>query len=181
MEYQYVTIEQECPSDFQHVENIITQAFYSEAMSDQTEHLLVNALRGSEHFIPELSLVAKTKQKIVGHILFTEVYLCEAEGKFKSLALAPVSVHPDFQKKGIGSKLINDGHSRAKELGYESVVLIGHEDYYPRFGYVQADLHQIRFPFEVPPQNAFVKALKKGVLKEISGVVEYPAAFFTKF
>ena len=72
---------------------------------------------------------------IAGHILFTKIKIVNEEKSFASLALAPVSSKTGFQNQGIGAKLILEGHRIAEELGYESVILIGHEKYYPRFGY----------------------------------------------
>ncbi|MEL6865570.1 MAG: N-acetyltransferase, partial [Bacteroidota bacterium] len=97
---------------------------------------------------------------------------------FSSLALAPVSVHPDFQGKGIGGQLIEEAHRIARELDYGSIVLLGHADYYPRFGYRPIHQYNIKLPFEAPPENCMVVELKAGALEEVNGEVVYDAAFF---
>ena len=130
-----LTIRQEKPADHKTVEAVVKAAFANEAMSDQTEHLLVQRLRKSDAFIPELSLVGELDRQLVGHILLTKIHIKDGEKRHPSLALAPVSVHPHFQKRGIGGKLILESHRIAKSLDYQSIVLLGHADYYPRFGY----------------------------------------------
>lgn len=127
-----ITIRQEEKKDHQQVFQLTEEAFREMKHSDHQE---LEKLRKSEAFIPELSLVAEDeKGTIAGHILFTKIKIVNNSESFDSLALAPVSVKPEFQNRGLGGKLILEGHRIAKELGYESVILIGHENYYPRFG-----------------------------------------------
>ena len=173
------TIRPETPADYTAVATVIEAAFRDLAISDHQEHFLVERLRESDTFIPGLSLVAEQDQQIVGHILLSPIKIVNEENTYPSLALAPVSVHPDFQNQGIGGQLIRMAHHRAKELGYSSIALIGHETYYPKFGYQRAEQFGIRFPFEVPPANAMVAELVPESLKGINGEIEYPVAFFS--
>ncbi|MBO6522351.1 MAG: N-acetyltransferase [Balneolaceae bacterium] len=173
-----ITVRQEQSKDFSPVFNLIKSAFKNKEYSDHSEHLLVEKLRGSEAFIPELSLVAEFDAKIVGHILLTKIKVRNKEQEFESLALAPVSVLPEFQGKGIGRELIINAHQIAKKLGYESIILLGHSEYYPRFGYRQLDKFGISLPFEVPKENCMVVELTEGALEKVNGVVEYPKEFF---
>ncbi len=138
-----ITIRKENPEDYIAVFDLIKKAFELERISDHKEHLLVERLRNSKAFIPELSIVAETKGKIVGHILLTKLKIKNDQSEFDSLALAPVSVLPEYQNKGIGGRLITKAHNKAKALGYKSIVLLGHENYYPRFGYKRADNYGI--------------------------------------
>ena len=94
------------------------------------------------------------------------------------MALAPVSVHPDFQNKGIGGKLISEAHKRAKALDFQSIILLGHANYYPRFGYEMTSKYGIKLPFDAPEKNCMVIALTENGLKGVSGMVEYSKAFF---
>lgn len=173
-----IIIRQEQSSDFDQVDNVIKHAFKDEKLSDQTEHLLVRRLRKSAAFIPELSLVAEDKGKVIGHILLSKVSIQNESELFNSLALAPVSVLPEYQNQGIGGKLINAAHDIARKLGHSSVVLLGHEDYYPRFGYELSKNFGVKFPFEAPEKNCFILELNKDSLKEVSGTVKYPKEFF---
>lgn len=171
-----IKLRQENKNDFESVFHLIEKAFEKEEYSDHKEQFLVERLRKSEAFIPELSIVAESEGKIVGHILFTKLKVVNDADSFESLALAPVSVLPEFQGKGIGAKLILYGHEIAKELGCKSVILLGH--YYPRFGYELCEKYNIKMPFDVPAENCMAIALTENGLKGISGEVVYPKEFF---
>ena len=173
-----IIIRKETAEDHPGVAAVIREAFSDDPHSDQTEDQLVVRLRKSSAFIPELSLVAEFQGKIVGHILLSQVQIGSQEGAVPALALAPVSVHPNFQGQGIGSALITNAHQVATKLGHQIVVLIGHEHYYPRFGYELCSKYGIQFPFKAPPQNCMVLKLKKGALEGVSGTVIYPQAFY---
>ncbi|RNC84365.1 MAG: N-acetyltransferase [Balneola sp.] len=170
-------IRQEEPADYTAVFELIEQAFATEELSDHQEQFLVERLRHSAAFIPELSLVAEIGSTIVGHILLTRIFIKSTQRTYKSLALAPVSVLPEYQRKGIGGSLIQYAHSGAKELGYQSVILLGHENYYPRFGYQQAHTFGIVLPFEAPKENCMAIPLTENGLKGVSGTVVYPKEF----
>lgn len=173
-----VIIRQEKETDYNEVFLLTESAFRSLEISNHNEQFLVERLRKTDTFIPELSLVAIINDKIVGHILLTRLIIRTEKGEIPSLSLAPVSVHPDFQKKGIGGMLINKAHSIAKKLGFKSIILVGHPDYYPRFGYRKASEFGISFPFDAPDNACMVVELVKNSLKYANGVVEYPKEFF---
>ena len=120
-----IKLRKESKNDFESVFKLIEKAFQKEEHSDHKEQFLVERLRKSPAFIPELAIVAEVDNKIVGHILFTKLEIKNQSQSFESLALAPVSVLPEFHGKGIGSKLILYGHEIAKNLGYNSVILLG--------------------------------------------------------
>ncbi|MCW3159801.1 GNAT family N-acetyltransferase [Chryseobacterium oryctis] len=178
-----ITLRQEEEKDQEKVIKIIEEAFKTVKESDHQEHFLVERLRKSSSFIPELSIVADytdddtSKTELVGHILFTEITIENNSESFVSLALAPVSVKPEYQNQGIGGHLIAFGHVIAEEMGYQSVVLIGHEKYYPKFGYKKASNFGISFPFEVPEENGMALELKENGLTSVKGVVKYPKEF----
>ena len=173
-----IKIRQENEKDYKCVFSLIEKAFSTIEYSDHQEQFLVERLRKSDAFIPELSLVAEIEDKIVGHILLTKILIQNENQAFNSLALAPVSVLPEFQGKGIGAKLILRSHEIARQLGYESIVLLGHQDYYPRFGYELCEKYNIKLPFDVPAENCMVIELIKGSLEKVSGEVVYQKAFF---
>ncbi len=173
-----ITIRQELPSDYQAVFQVIEAAFKPVEFSDHQEHFLVERLRKSNAFIPSLSLVAKNNHQILGHIILTKIHIRHANHSFDSLALAPVSVLPSFQQKGIGKALILEAHKVAKSLGFKSIVVVGHEDYYPKFGYQLTSQFGIQLPFEAPEKNCMVIELIKNGLQGVSGMVEYDKAFF---
>lgn len=173
-----LTIRTEDQEDYQAVFEVIEAAFRSMEMSDHKEQFLVERLRKSDAFVPELSIVAAWNKKIVGHIILTKIKIKNDKDSFDSLALAPVSVHPDYQKKGIGKKLILESHERAKVLGFQSIVLLGHADYYPKFRYEKTSKYGIKLPFPAPEENCMVIALGENALKGVNGTVEYSKPFF---
>lgn len=173
-----INIRQETAADYPAVFDLIVQAFKDEVLSDKREQFLVERLRKSDAFLPELSLVATVKEQIVGYILLTKISIDSYSERIDSLALAPVAVLPAFQKKGIGGQLIEKAHSVAKALGFESVILLGHEKYYPKFGYQALHTFNISIPFEAPKENCMAVELKPNSLKNISGKVIYPKEFF---
>ncbi|MED2975019.1 N-acetyltransferase [Fictibacillus sp. B-59209] len=164
--------------DFQTTEDVIKQAFKHAPYSDQKEHGLVKRLRSSKEFIPELSLVYEDGGKILGHILYTKVQLKNDTQSYEALALAPVSVLPSHQNLGIGKAFITAGLEKAKELNYKAVVVLGHPEYYPKFGFKKAALWGIKAPFEVPGELFMAMELQQDSLKGVQGIVEYSPAFF---
>lgn len=173
-----INIRQENSEDYLSVFNLIEKAFRNEKYSDHQEHFLVERLRMSKAFVPELSLVCVVGMKIVGHVLLTEIDIKGSQEEVRSLALAPVAVLPEFLGGGIGGKLIEAAHQVARDLGYESVILLGQDKYYPRFGYRLADEFGISLPFDVPKENCMAIELQPNALKNVRGSVIYPKEFY---
>ncbi len=170
-----VKIRQENKGDFDAVFEVNKLAF-----GQGTEANLVGLLRQSKAFVPELSLVATLDNKIVGHILFTKIQIVNDDNsETESLALAPMAVRPEFQHKGIGAELIKHGLDKARELKHKSVIVLGHEHYYPKFGFVQAAKWNIKSPYEVPASAFMAIELVSDGLKNTNGLVKYPKEFET--
>ena len=146
------------------------------AFQQEDESRLIENIRKSENFIPELSLVAEIEDQIVGHILFSKVQII-GSSVFESLALAPMAVIPDLQKKGIGTELINKGMKKAKEMGFDSIIVLGHSEYYPKFGFQKASKWNITCPFGVPDEAFMAIELIEKALDGKSGTVKYPDEF----
>jgi putative acetyltransferase len=167
-----VTVRQEVPADHRQVLEVNRLAF-----GRPEEAQLVEALRMSASFVPELSLVASEEDRVVGHVLFTRVAIRDGGRRHPALALAPVAVLPERQRSGIGSTLIRHGVEAARALGYGIAIVLGHSSYYPRLGFVPAERVGIRAPFEVTPGAFMVLELQPGALAGVQGEVEYPPEF----
>lgn len=173
-----IIIRPEQTAEYNMTEEVIKKAFLHEEYSDKKEHLLVKRIRKSDAFIPELSLVAlHQEQQVIGHILLSKIKIADGDQTVVSLALAPVSVAPEYQKQGIGSQLIHNALETAKDLGFGSVIVLGHKEYYPRFGFKPASLWNIRAPFEVPDEVFMALELTENALSNVQGVVQYSKAF----
>ncbi|SCJ97532.1 Predicted acetyltransferase [uncultured Clostridium sp.] len=173
-----INIREELEKDYEIVDKLTEDAFKNVEHSDGTEHLLVGRLRKGKGFIKELSLVAEDNGKVVAHLMLTKANINNKGNSVETLALAPVSVLPEYQGKGIGSKLINVALESARRLGYKSVIVLGHDKYYPKFGFVPASKYEIRAPFDVPDASFMAKELNDGSLISVSGIVEYAKEFF---
>ena len=154
------------------------KAFETLEISEHNEGQLVEKLRKAPTFIDELSLVAELNGQVVGHILFTPIVIENGTQQFQSLILAPVSVLPEYQKMGIGGQLIRAGHQRSKELGFQSAILLGHPEYYPRFGYKPASTYGIKTQIPLPSDDVFMAIeITEGGLAGVSGMVIFPPEF----
>ncbi|MFC1997017.1 GNAT family N-acetyltransferase, partial [Chloroflexota bacterium] len=141
---QRVNIRAEQKSDYEEITNVNDLAF-----GRPEEGNLVDHLRKLPEFDPRLSLVAEINGKIIGHALFYPTYIHGEDGEeYPCLSLGPIAVIPKYQKQGIGGRLIEAGHLSAMELGYTSIVLLGHPSYYPNFGYQPAKHWNLTNPWD---------------------------------
>ncbi len=171
-----IVLRPEQPDDHAAIAEVHRSAF-----GQENEARLVAALRDAEGFDPQLSLVALRGDAVVGHILFSPIHI-ERDGNdvpaiARALALAPMAVRPAYQRQGIGSALVRAGLKACGCAGYRMVVVLGHADYYPRFGFTPAGQRGVRAPFEVPDEAFMVLSLVDGGLDDVAGIVRYPAPF----
>jgi putative acetyltransferase len=170
MEYQLRTERLE---DYDGVAEVITAAF-----GRPNEARFVEAIRNARDFYPDLSIVARDGNRVVGHILFSEIVLRTPDKRpIPALCLAPVAVHPEYQRRGIGSALIREGLRVAARQGHRICVVVGHAEYYPRFGFEICAKHDIRTGFPCPEEAAMVMALVDGALDDAAGTIELPPEF----
>lgn len=144
------------------------------AFGGDVEAGLVAALRVANKAM--VSLVAQQDDHIVGHILFSPVAIANAPDEIRAVGLAPMSVLPESQNRGIGARLVRAGLAACQAAGYDVVVVLGHVDYYPRFGFVRAGDFGLENEYDAT--DAFmVLELKPGALKSISGLVKFAPEF----
>ncbi len=151
------------------------------AFNQTNEGILISKLRETNKFVPELSLVAELHRKIIGHILFYPLDIISGVKRFEILSLAPMAVLPEFQNKGIGKKLVIEGLKKSQALGFKAVVVLGHPEFYPKFGFELASKWNIKPPIEVPDEASMAIELVKGFLNDKTGLIDYPAEYFEAF
>lgn len=164
-----VMIRPETNQDREAIWNLNKAAFDGDAEAN-----LVDELRNGG-FI-EVSLVAEMNGQIVGHILFSRVTIDTTVGTVEAISLAPMAVLPDHQREGIGSKLVQEGLEACRAKGHKIVVVLGHPDFYPRFGFSA----ELATPLENPfggGEAWMAMELAVGALDGIEGRVEYPHPF----
>lgn len=160
----------ERPEDAGPVRAVLEAAFDTPAEAD-----LVDALRAEGALVPDLSLVAEQDGEVVGYIGFSRARL--GAGGPEILALAPMAVIPDRQNRGIGYDLVADALRRAEDTPYPLIVVLGHPDYYPRFGFDPASAYGVECPYEGVPPEAWMAYTLPAYEPGTSGTVEYAAAF----
>ncbi|RAJ06570.1 putative acetyltransferase [Chitinophaga skermanii] len=167
-----IIIREETPQDVSEIYKINEIAF-----GQPNEAKLVDKLRQSDAWIPGLSLVAQIGDQVVGHILFTRIQIKDGDASHESLALAPMAVLPTHQLQGVGGALIKEGTRKARQLGFQSIVVVGHANYYPKYGFAPAANWHIDTHYKVPSEAFMALALQPNGLNNVRGTVVYPAAF----
>jgi putative acetyltransferase len=163
-------IRSEQPADYPEIAAVVLQAF-----GQDNESKLVQEIRNSDRYIPDLSLVAEVDGVIVGHILFSYIDLVN-DLTYKVLGLAPLAVRSLSQNQGIGSALVREGLLKADAMGESMAIVLGHPQFYNRFGFKPSIDYNIESPFPVPEEFFMVKTLKNYRHNQ-SGKVVYPPAF----
>ena len=162
-------IRPEEPGDWAAVRAVNASAFET-----PLEANLVDLLR--EQAEPIVSLVAEDTGAVVGHIMFSPVSL-PGHPALRIMGLAPMAVAPEHQRKGIGSALVRAGLERCRQLGFGAVVVLGHPDYYPRFGFQPSTRFGIGCEYDVPEGVFMAMELQDGCLRGASGKIQYHGAF----
>ena len=162
-------IRPERPGDVAGIRHVNRSAFPTTVEAD-----LVDALR--QHAHPLVSLVVVEGEALVGHILFSPVTLVP-HPELPMMGLAPMAVLPGKQRLGIGSMLVRTGLDECRTLGFAAVVVLGHADYYPRFGFVPASAFDLASEYDVPDDVFMALELEPGALRHKAGTIRYHPAF----
>ena len=146
-----------------------------EAFGQKDEAGIVEKLRERGALL--LSLVAVQDDVVVGHIAFSPVEITSENSSFGAIALAPMAVLPAYQSEGIGSQLVLAGLNECRRNGHEIIFVLGHPNYYPRFGFVPAKRKGVECEFEVPDEAWMVLELREGALAGRQGTVSFQLEF----
>ena len=165
-----LTVRAEGVRDHAAVRRVNELAFESAGEAD-----LVEALRRAAR--PLVSLVAEEDGRVVGHILFSAVTVESEAGDWGALGLGPMAVLPERQGRGVGSALVREGLKECARLGHEVIFVLGHADYYPRFGFRTAASAGVGCEFPTPEENFMVAELRPGALSGRKGLVRYAPEF----
>jgi putative acetyltransferase len=161
-------VRDEQPCDREQVRKVNEAAF---GRSDEAD--LIDRLRVEGAVV--LSLVAEVDSQIIGHILFSRITVETAQGPIAAVSLAPMAVLPDHQGREVGSQMVRHGLVQLCDRGECIVTVLGHKQYYPRFGFSSEKARYLASPF--PPEAFMALELSDGALAGIHGAVRYPSAF----
>jgi putative acetyltransferase len=165
-----INIRQEQPEDIAAIRSLNIEAF-----GRPQEANLIEMLRTSGGIL--LSLVAANEDQIVGHILYSPVTVGSGEKKIAGAGLGPMAVLPEYQRRGIGAKLIEFGTKRLKQSGCPFIVVLGHAEYYPRFGFRAASEYGLKCEWNVPDNAFMALVLDESKISGLSGLAKYQGEF----
>ena len=167
-----VHFQSEQKTDYESVDRLLEKAF-----GGTEERTLVQALRNHSAYFPDLAVVQRKGSNLVGYLLLSEAKIVFQAHSQITLALAPMAIHPAWQKQGLGSALVKEALSRARQNGYASIFVVGHADYYPRFGFQPAKKFQMTSPWNIPDDVFMALELKEGSLAGGPGRIQYAEPF----
>ena len=165
-----IKIREEQSQDIKAIREVNIRAFDQNQEAD-----LVDKLRQNCDVL--FSLVALMQNQVVGHILFSPATIESPQRKVHGMALAPMAVLPEYQRQGIGSKLVLNGIEKLRKLQCPFIIVLGHAEYYPRFDFEPASRYGIRSEWEVEDEVFMIMLLNEPEMNRISGVAKYRPEF----
>lgn len=181
-----MNIRLEQPADYREVENLTREAFWNVYAPGCVEHYVLNQYRSNPDFIPELDFVLEGDDgKIIGHVMYSKAELIAEDGTvLPAWTFGPISIHPDYKRKGYGLKLLNHSLDKAREMGVGVICMEGNIDFYKHAGFVVASTLGIHYHAE--PKDAEVpyflaQELIPGYLNGIEGTYHTPKGYYVAF
>jgi len=165
-------IRQEQPSDYDEVHALVQAAFAAVPHGDGTEADYLRALRGKDAFLPELSFVAVEGDRIVGQIVLYRTAIATRDGPRTQLLLSPISVHPEYFRRGIARAMVEHALAQAAAMGWGAVFLCGDPAIYTRLGFAPTYQFGIRHVRDARAEWSMVRELYEGALRGMEGTVE---------
>lgn len=180
MNTNYV-IREENPSDYAEVENLTRDSFWNVYKPGCTEHYILHCYRNNPDFIPELSLVLEVNGKIIGHVMYVWSKIdVDNDSNIKMMTFGPISIHPDYKRKGYGKLLLEYSMDKARILHAGCLLICGNIDFYGKSGFIPAISRGIRYADD-PKSDApyfLCKELEIDFLKGITGSYRDPEGYF---
>lgn len=175
-------IRLETKEDYKEVENVTREAFWNVYRPGCLEHYVLHCYREREDFIKELDFVMEKDGKIIGHVMYSKAEIRADDGrKIPIMTFGPISILPEYKRKGYGKKLLDDSMEQAKAMGAGALCIEGNIDFYGKSGFVIASTKGIHYYAE-PRENEvpyfLAKELKDGFLDDITGVYHTPEGYF---
>ncbi len=169
-----INIRLENPNDYFVVEEITRDAFWNLYKPGCNEHLLIHNLRSHKDVIPELCFVIELNNEVVGSIFYSHSKVLDCDGKeYKTITFGPVSIKPSLHRKGLGRQLITHSIERAKELGYNAIIIGGYPYHYIPYGFEGAKKYRIAMPDNNFYTGIMALPLKKGFFDSVKNGVVY--------
>lgn len=180
-----MNIRLEQPADYREVENLTREAFWNVYAPGCVEHYVLNQYRNNPDFIPELDFVLEKDGKIIGHVMFSKAEIVKEDGSIlPSWTFGPISIHPDYKRKGYGLKLLQYALDKAREMGIGVICMEGNIDFYKHAGFVVAStlgIHYHAEPKEAEVPYFLAQELIPGYLNGIEGTYHTPKGYYVAF
>lgn len=177
-----IIIRRETPADYDTVEHLTREAFWNVYRPGCTEHYVVHVLRNDPAFVPELDLVMERNGQLIGHVMYMRAKITADDGReLPVMTFGPISIHPDFQRRGLGKRLLDKSMERAGELGTGALCIEGNIAFYGKSGFVVAGTRGIRYHGEPEQEivpNFLLKELRAGFLDGVTGVYHTPQGYY---
>ena len=180
-----MNIRLEQPADYREVENLTREAFWNVYAPGCVEHYVLNQYRSNPDFIPELNFVMEVDGRIIGHVMFSKAEIVKEDGTIlPAWTFGPISIHPDYKRKGYGLKLLQYALNKAREMGIGFICMEGNIDFYKHAGFVVASTLGIHYHAE--PKDSEVpyflaQELIPGYLNGIEGTYHTPKGYYVAF
>ena len=175
-------IRPETPADYAAVEYLTREAFWNVYRPGCLEHYVVHVLRSDPAFVPELDLVMEQEGQLIGHIMYMHSAITADDGrKIPIMTFGPISIRPDFQRRGLGKQLLDYSMEKAKEMGVGALCIEGNLDFYGKSGFVVAGTRGIRYHGEPDAETVpyfLLKELQSGFLYGVTGVYHTPGGYY---
>jgi len=177
-----MNIRLEQPEDYSEVENLTREAFWNVYKPGCEEHFVLNQYRNNPDFIPELDYVMEVDGKIIGHVMYSKAQLVKEDGSIlPAWTFGPISIHPDYKRKGYGLKLLNYSLEKARQMGIGLICMEGNIEFYKHAGFVVASTLKIHYhgePKEADVPYFLAQELIPGYLGGAEGTYHTPQGYF---